>query len=136
MENDTYRAEQPFHTTLAQRMAELGITDEALANQLGYSKPNVIAMMRMGRLRVSVQKTQALAAALQMPASKLFEALMHEGMPEVLETMRAVYEPMVLTPTEINLIKHLRRNAKGEAYTPVVMSGKGVIALVTSTVAQ
>jgi hypothetical protein len=50
--------------------------------------------------------------------------------------MRAVYEPMVLTPTEINLIKHLRRNAKGEAYTPVVMSGKGVIALVTSTVAQ
>ena len=136
MENDTNQTKQPFHVTLDQRMTELQITDEALGVRLGYQKSNVIALMRTGQMHMPLQKVQPLAQALDLPARELFEALMHESMPEVMETMRAVYEPMVLTPPEINLIKYLRRDAKDEPYTPIVMSGKGVIALVTSTGAK
>lgn len=113
MENDTDQAKQPFHVTLDQRMTERQITDEALGARLGYQKPNAIAMMRTGQMRMPLHKVLALAQALDLPARELFEALMHESMPEVLEVMRAVYDPMERAPTEIYLIKHLCNSVGG-----------------------
>jgi hypothetical protein len=46
--------------------------------------------------------------------------------------MKAVYDPMGLSTPEVNLIKYLRRGAKDQPYTPIVMSGKGIVALVTT----
>lgn len=136
MDTDTDQAKQAFHVTLDQRMTELQITDEALGVLLGYQKPSVIALMRTGQMRMPLQKVQPLAQALDLPAREILEALMQESMPEALAVMRAVYDPMVLAPAEINLIKYLRRDAQGEPYTPIIMSGKSVIALVTSTGAK
>lgn len=122
----------PFHARLDERMGELGLSNAELASVLGYDKPNVIAMMRTGKMRMPIQHVQPLAHALDLPARELFEALMRESLPLVLEVMKAVYDPMELTTPEVNLIKYLRRGAKDQPYTPIVMSGKSIVALVTT----
>ncbi len=132
MEKNFGDATKPFHVRLNERMSELGLSNTELANHLGYEKPNVIELMRAGAMRVPLHKALLLATALDLPARELFEALVGEGMPELLATVKAVYDPMALTSSEVNLITYLRRGAKNQPYTPIVMSGKGIVALVTT----
>lgn len=132
MEENFDNTPLPFHARLDERMGELGLSNAELASVLGYDKPNVIALMRIGKMRVPIQHAQPLAQALDLPAREIFEALMRESLPQVLETMKAVYDPLELSTPEVNLIKYLRRGAKDQPYTPIVMSGKGIVALVTT----
>ncbi len=132
MEENFENAPLPFHARLDERMDELGLSNSELANQLGYDKPNVVELMRSGAMRVPLHKAVLLATALDLPARELFEALVGEGMPELLATVKAVYDPMALTSSEVSLITYLRRGAKDQPYTPIVMSGKGILALVTT----
>lgn len=132
MEKKFGDATKPFHVRLDERMTELRLSNAELASKLGYEKPNVIALIRIGQMRMPIQLVQPLAKALDLPTRELFETLMCESMPEVLATLKAIYDPLALTTPEVNLITHLRRGAKDQPYTPIVMSGKGIVALVTT----
>jgi len=65
---------KPFHVRLDERMTELRLSNAELASMLGYEKPNVIALIRIGQMRMPIQLVQPLAKALDLPLRELFES--------------------------------------------------------------
>lgn len=116
---------------LARRQAALGLSDVEIAEALGYQNDKVVALMKSGSLRVPVNKIAALAKVLQTDAAELLEAALAESAPGLWAAIQQLIFPLGrLHPSEVNLLRHLRQlRGDGEA-TPIVFTGKGVIALV------
>lgn len=109
--------------------AEQGLTDVQLANAIGY-KAVVISMIKQATMRLPINKAPALARALSLDPADVLRLVLTEQAPELLATLDEVFDPLKLTGTEVNLIKHLRRLAAGRESAPIVFEGGGVIALV------
>lgn len=122
----------PTHQFLSHRMESLGLSDATVSAELGYSDTKVITAIKAGHMRMPLDKIQALANLLQVSGKALFEAWAREGMPGLLSLLDEVYNPISLTSTELNLIKKLRAEANGESYSPIIISGKSLIALVSA----
>lgn len=61
---------QPLHEYLTQRIFESGLSNIEVAHALGYEKPNVVAMMKQGTMRLPVNKVGAMARAVaSIPSS-------------------------------------------------------------------
>ena len=76
-------------------------------------------------------KIPALAAVLELDATELLKTALRESDPVLSQVIEEVFNPLHLTSTEQNLLKHLRGLCGGRHAAPIVFSGKGVIALVT-----
>lgn len=74
----------------------------------------------------------ALAEVLSLDPGLLLKTAMEETSPELLAVIESVFNPMSLTTTETNLIKHLRKLAGDQPCSPLVFEGKAIIALVTA----
>jgi hypothetical protein len=61
---------------------------------------------------------------------QLFKTALSETSPDLLRVIEDVLNPLRVTATEMNLIRHLRELSGDQQCAPIVMGGKGVIALV------
>ena len=114
------------------RQAELGITDKQVCDALGFEKSIVFTMIKLGNVKLPLTRVPALAEVLSLDPGQLLKTAMRETAPELLAVIESVFNPMSLTKTETNLIKHLRKLAGDQPCSPIVFEGKAIIALVTA----
>lgn len=107
-----------------------GLTDQQLCNHLGFEREIVLSLIKAGSMKMPLTKIPALARALKLDAAELMRVALSESDPALAEAIASVFNPLCLSATETNLITHLRKLSGGQAGTPVVFGGKGVIALV------
>lgn len=116
---------------IADRQRALGLDDEAVATAIGY-KPTVIAMIKVGSMRLPLNKVSAFAQVLKVDAVMMLRAVMLEASPELWRALEPLFPLGELAPAEVNLVRHLRRLAAGRAMAPVVLEGTSVVALVVA----
>lgn len=123
---------QPNQTVaqlIADHQSRTGMEDLELSQALGYSSAAVVRQLRSGSLQLPFSKVFALADLVGADPLDVFRSLMI-NMPELLSVIERLYPTNTLTRSEQTLIAHLREKAEGREVHPVVLDGKGVIALV------
>lgn len=117
---------------LEAQQAALGLSDQALSEAVGFERPIMLALIKQGTMRMPLTKIPAMAAALELDPAELFRAALRESDPALGKVIDDVFNPLLLSATEMNLIKHLRRLCGDSKVSPIVFDGKGVIALVAA----
>jgi len=121
-------------TTIAQLLTEhqnrLGASDAVIANALGFERPNAVALIKSGAMRLPVTRVKPFAMAFDLNASDVLRTLLRETDPALLEGIEACMGPLVLTPGEQRLIQRLRHGAQGREDTPVLFERDAIVALV------
>jgi hypothetical protein len=117
-------------TTIEERQAALGLSDQELCAAVGFDRQVVLTMIKTGAMKLPLNRVPAFANALSLEAGPLLRTAMEESSPGLLQLIRDVLDPLDLTDSEQRLIKHLRQLAGDKPTGPLVLDGKGVIALV------
>lgn len=122
------------HATLISQLetaqATQKLTDQQLCEAVGFEREIALTLIKAGTMKMPLTKIPALAKALKLDAAGLMRTALSESDPELSAAIEEVFNPLHLSATEMNLVKHLRMLSGGQAGTPVVFDGKGVIALV------
>ena len=114
------------------RQAALCLSDHDLGAALGFEREIVVSLIKAGSMRFPLNKVPALAAVLQLDAADLLKIALHESDPALAQLIEEAFNPMHLSATEVDMIKHqcsLSGNAVG---APITVQGEEVIALVAA----
>ena len=95
------------------RMKDLDIKNTDLQIALGYPRPNVIAMMRVGAMRLPASKAVITAKLLQIDPKFLLGKVIAENDQELWTEMSAVMNTALVTDHEIALICMVREAMAG-----------------------
>lgn len=115
---------------LALRQAELNLSFEDIAEALGYANGTTISMLKMGTMRLPMNKVQEFAKVLELDAGLVMRALLHSIDPLMLQAVEECLAPLALTPGEARLINRLRSAAQGRDIAPVMFEKDAILALV------
>lgn len=80
----------PVKDILKMRMDDLEMTNLALQKALGYSNPNVIAMMKNGSMRVPEEKAFEVARILEVEPILFLRMVIEENKPTLWDAIMAV----------------------------------------------
>ncbi|WP_439518432.1 hypothetical protein [Hydrogenophaga sp.] len=116
---------------IAERQADLELSDHDLALAMGYDSPTVVTMIKSGGMRFPINKARALADVLHVEPGAVMRMLLGETSPEMLKGIEDCLGPLSLTRTEVRLIRKLREAAAGEATSPLFLDGNSVVAIIT-----
>lgn len=103
----------PVKDILRMRMDDLGIKNPDLQRALGYAKPNVIAMMRNGTMRLPASKALVAAQLLKLDPVFLLSKVIAENEPALWDAIYAVMGEYLMTKNELAVIKMLRQGLDG-----------------------
>jgi hypothetical protein len=117
---------------IAEAQGRLHKTDEQFAKELDFPSATVFTMIREGKLKLPIDKVQALAKSIDYPVGDLLRAVLHEYMPDTLVAIEKIWAPTDMTANERKLIESYRYLAKGRDVVPLVMDGQSIIALVAA----
>jgi hypothetical protein len=84
-----------------------GLTQRELAEAVGYTKPNIISMMKLGQTKIPIEKVPAFAKALGVDRAHFMRLVLQEYMPVVWDTVQSVMGEM-LTDRERKWLELLR----------------------------
>ncbi len=110
----------------------LGVSNQDLCTALGFEREIALTLIQAGSMKMPLTKIPALAAALALDPRELLKIALQETSPELLVVINAVFNPMNLSATEVNLINHLRELCGDRNGAPIVFDGKTVIAMVAA----
>lgn len=130
MSNINATAPVTLISQLEAAQATQGLTDQQLCEALGFEREIVLSLIKAGTMKMPLTKIPALAKALKLDAAGLMRVALSESDPELSKAIEEVFNPLGLSATEMNLIKHLRKLSGDQAGAPIVFEGRGVIALV------
>jgi len=99
-------------TFIANRILEIGKSQTEIANEVGYDKPNMISMIKIGATRVPLEKIPALAKALEVDAALLFRLALEQYWPGLDHTIFEIFGT-VLTKNEREIIEAIRSCSDG-----------------------
>lgn len=122
----------PFVEQIAARQIELGISHKQLCDELGFDREIVLTLILQGSIRLPLTKLPALAKFLDLDAMNLLRSALPDMAPGLLEVVEGIFNPLKLSPTEINLIHHLRKLSGDRVGAPIVFEGRGIVALVAA----
>jgi hypothetical protein len=103
----------PTHEYLTLRIAESGKTNTEIAEEVGYPRPNVIAMLKTGGMRLPLNKVGPMARALGIDPVFLLEKVLTETSPELWDALRSVIGDRLVTENEIKTIQFMRKELNG-----------------------
>lgn len=132
MNDSTAPAAVTLGKQIAARQAELGVTHKQLCDALGYEREIVLTLIMQGTMKMPINKLPALAKVLRLDTAELLQTAIPELSPGLLEIIEEAFNPLHLTDSEVNLIKHVRKLAGDRVGSPIVFEGRGVIALVAA----
>lgn len=121
---------QTFIVLMEARQAALELSDHDLCAAIGLERAIALGLIKSGSMRMPLTKVPALAAALDLDPAELLKLALSEQSPDLLQVIEEAFNPMRLTATETNLIRHLRELCGDTPGQPIVFSGRGVVALV------
>src|SRR5471030_1981767 len=94
-------AHESITTLIIRRQAELGKTDEQVAQEVGFDRVTTFAMIKQGTIKLPVQEVAQFASALSIEPANLLRQLLAEAMPDVLAAVDSMLCPMSLTANEV-----------------------------------
>jgi hypothetical protein len=127
---DTLATAPALTKLIADQQVALHLSDQALADALGYESSAVISLIKDGRMRLPMVKARALAEALEMDRGEVMYLLLRDTNPEMLASIEECLAPLALTRTEARLINKLRETAQGRTTAPMFLDGAPVVAIV------
>lgn len=89
----------------------MGKTQREIAAECGYDKPNMIAMMKAGHVKVPLDKVPQLAKALNVEPAFLMRLAMNQYWPGAADTIAQVFGT-ILTTNETKIIEKIREFSK------------------------
>lgn len=92
---------------LAQQMEHSGKTQREIARELGYTRPNVVTMIKQGETKLPLSKVKPMAGALGIDPARLLRMAMEEYMPEALAVIEEVLGTIV-TDNEKEILEVIR----------------------------
>lgn len=102
-------ASVPVHLYLSQLLdAHPDLTNVEMARRLGYPRPNVIAMMRTGTMKIPIQKVPDIARILDIEPLALFQRVLSEYDPDLWALLNHLQGPPLVTRHEMALVSVLR----------------------------
>lgn len=126
---DTLATAPALTKLIADQQVALHLSDQALADALGYESSAVISLIKDGRMRLPMVKARVLAEALEMDPGEVMYLLLRDTNPEMLASIEECLAPLALTRTEARLINKLRKTAQGRATAPLFFDGAPVVAI-------
>ncbi len=109
----------------------LGLSDHDLCRAVGFEREIFLTLIKAGTMKLPLNKVPVLATALGLDPVELLKVALGESDPALSQLIGDLFDPLRLSSTEVNLIKHLRKLSGDGPGAPIVFEGKGVIALVT-----
>jgi hypothetical protein len=99
----------PFHVFLTRALDEANLTNPDVAQRLGYTKANVVSMIRTGSMKVPLNKLPELADMLDMSRIDLLMIALNEYDPGFLEALkRIIGEGQMVGENEMRLLTIIR----------------------------
>lgn len=86
-----------------------GKTQKQIAQEAGYSKPNVLSMMRSGVTKVPIDRIPVIARACGVDEQHLLRLALNEYMPETWEIIKTSLNTELLSKDELRLVKEFRK---------------------------
>jgi hypothetical protein len=103
----------PVKTLLKVRMRDLDLTNSDLQRVMGYDRPNVVAMMRSGSMRLPVSKVAEVAKTLQVDPVFLLGKVLAENDAALWDVIASIMGDRLITANEMALITQVREVLDG-----------------------
>jgi hypothetical protein len=103
----------PVKDVVRIRMKDLGIKNGEMQAALDYPRPNVIAMVKGGSMRLPASKAVAAAKLLQVDPVFLLGKAIAESDPALWDTMSPLLGDRLVTANELKLLDLVRRELDG-----------------------
>ena len=112
------------------RQAALCLSDHDLSASVGLEREITLKLIKAGTLKYPLARIPALAAVLQLDAAELLKIALNEADPALAKLIEDTFNPLHLSATEIDMIKHQRKVSGSAVGAPITHQGNDVIALV------
>jgi hypothetical protein len=83
-------------------------TQKEIARDAGFSRPNILSMLKTGETKMPVARVPAPSRALNVPAAELLRLCLSEYEPEILKVIDEVLPGSLLDKRELELIRAFR----------------------------
>jgi hypothetical protein len=103
----------PVAAYLTLKIAESGKTNSEIAEVLGYPRPNVIAMMKTGSMRLPINKVVSMARCIDVDPVFLLEKVITESSPEMWDGLKSVIGDRLISRKELKLVEFVRKQLDG-----------------------
>lgn len=115
---------------LSDQQAIANVSDQELADAIGYRSANVIGMFKTGQMKVPVNKVPQLANALATSPASLMRRLLHDADPGLLHVVELCMGTLCLSDGEQMLIEAIRKADPGSEPVTVTVCGEAIVTLV------
>ena len=112
------------------QQALLGLSNQEICTAIGFEREIVLTMIQSGTMKMPLAKVPALAAVLQFDAAELLKIALRESDPELAKLIEEALNPLHLSATEVDMIKHQRKVSGDTVGAPITLQVEDVIALV------
>lgn len=124
--------ETATHQLLADQQALVGISDQELANALGYESTKVVQMFKSGDMKVPFTKVPELAHALDISPGLLMRRLLQDADPALLHAIEHCVGALCLSDGEQKLIAAIRKANPSKEPVPIMFDRNATITLVVA----
>lgn len=107
-QRDHHYTALPVSTVLKVRMRDLEVTNSDLQRVMGYDRPNVVAMMRTGSMRLPVTKVAEVAKKLHVDPVFLLGKVLAENDAALWGVIASIMGDRLITANEMTLIASMR----------------------------
>lgn len=84
------------------------MTQAEIAHEVGYTKPNIITMMKTGQTKIPLNKVPKFAKVLGIDPTHLLRIAMQEYMPETWDVLEPIIGQALVTENEMEVIRLIR----------------------------
>ena len=121
----TFKSTKNVAEYLSAQIDMCGKSQKEIADELGYTKPNIITMFKQGITKVPVHKAPALAKAIGINEAKFLRMVMGEYMPEALKAVE-LHLSGLLVESEREILS-VYRDAVGTSEIKVTKAQKSAL---------
>lgn len=115
---------------LSDQQTIANVSDQELADAMGYRSANVIGMLKAGQMRVPLNKVPQLASALNISPASLLRRLLQDADPGLLHVVELCMGALCLSDGEQQLIEAIRKADPGNEPVTVTVCGEAIVTLV------
>jgi len=98
---------------LTDQIDRCGKSQKQIADEIGYTKPNIITMFKQGLTKLPINKVGPMAKAIGVDPLLLMKIVMNEYMPDTWEALQDIVG-LATTDNERAIIEALRKETKDE----------------------